>query len=452
MFRRVSFAVESFCSPRVGVARAAWRSMATYGVTLQSHEELIQRFTPAKGSPLFEMYATKPEAAFDKLLMSLEEVEQRLANWPLARWNFRIPVLVSAEEQHRSRAQLARIKSEIRLRLVEQEAARKDLVLVSEITKTPIPELRNKNRAWLQEKVSGLRWEGNVATAKELKEAWVRLEENGGREAFLLERLCCIYGLARLGTFDTAFTNQIVLASEQYTQVVPPDSKFFGKVPTGGPETARNDVKVKIDTTNHFAELMQVLMLNFPSLDILYDFLGYNVTEGYRGSLIKALTMALNHKNGVSAPNKGPSDARVLFQKKNANGRYEFLFDCKGNGNEGPDLMYGIGGKVVMITIGSDNKWLREVQLPPKRQLEGIARRVCFVMGLPFESAEVQNLMLPPAYLDRQSLMRLSTSLETDFHPSIQRWFAHYNKQLDPEMADFAEQSKKHPQEEWVRL
>ena len=447
------------------------RFTAQYGITLQSHEQILRRFSPGGTDDVPDARMTEAppmtgveaqpmtEQAFDAIINNLEKVEQRLVHWKLNKWDFRVPVLLTGEERYRTMSQLKHIKTEMRLRLVEQERALNDLRGVSEVLNTPITELRYKSRAWIQEKVSELRWQGDIESAKRVREAWVRLEDNGGREAKLLQRLCCIYGLARIGTFESAFTNFIVPADDLQLQkgdAAKVESYFTGHL-SGAPETAENDFAVAMDRGNPFTELMRLLTKHMPTLDILYDFYGYNVTDGYRSSLGRALKMTLEHNaqgEDYGTNTQGPRDYgrpdRVMFQRHSADGKLEFLFDHRQD-YSGPDFVYGNGGRIVLISIANPNKWLRETQLPHTRQMEGIARRCCFVFGIPFEQAQVQNLLLPPSVMDKKSLLRLE-SIVGPLHPALQSWSKYYDLELSQDDADYAEQAKKYPEEEWVRL
>lgn len=412
-----------------GACSSSIRGVASYGKTALSHTEVITRFhKPAEAGA----------AAEDELVL-LERVEERMRSWRLSRWQHRVPVLLTQADKEAAHSQLHTIKTLILDHAKTHALIEQDMTTVCKTLKVTPEELRLKTRAWLQEEVAKLRWSGDVALAKSVRDAFVRLEQYGSRDFKYFERLCCVYGLAKLGTFEDAFSNFVV-----------PDGK-----------------SVALDTSSPFHELMSVLVRKYPTLDLIFDFLGFNEVEGYRASLGRYLTVGLQSKHGVAVPEAAGTKSRVLFQNApNDLVNREVLFDFRDSaravadatdGRHGvADFVHIVGTDVTLITIVSKNRWLRSRQMPHTKQLEGVARRASFVFGMPYESVRIRSLLLPPSYLDRSSLDRINRhvlGLDAAGVQTLAPWVSLYEKELDVVRdADYAGMVKTKPEEEWVKL
>eukprot|EP00656_Telonema_subtile_P028570 TRINITY_DN31087_c0_g1_i1.p1 TRINITY_DN31087_c0_g1~~TRINITY_DN31087_c0_g1_i1.p1 ORF type:complete len:158 (-),score=14.59 TRINITY_DN31087_c0_g1_i1:14-487(-) len=128
-------------------------------------------------------------------------------------------------------------------------ASETDKNLVASLLTISPADLETKNRAWLQEQVSRLRWEGKVNEAKDVREAWVRLEQYGSRDFRLLERMCTIYGMSRLNVFNHAFSNYLV--AEPHTG------------------------KMHLHKEGTFQPAIEAVITAYPLIDVCYEFLGY---------------------------------------------------------------------------------------------------------------------------------------------------------------------------------
>lgn len=409
------------------------RAVASYGKTALTHTELVTKYL-----------ATEPQTNADELAL-LETVEERMRGWRLNRWEHRVPVLMSQADKEAAQSQLHTIKTLMLDHAKTHSLMQQDMEAVCKTLKVTPEELRTKTRAWLQEEVAKLRWNGDVALAKNIRDAFVRLEQYGSRDFKYFERLCCVYGLAKLGTFDDAFSHFVV--------------------PSGK--------SIALDTSSPFRELMSVVVRKYPTLDLVFDFLGFNEVEGYRSSLGRYLTLGLQAKHAdpntsstiTTSPAVAPT-SRVLFQHEAHLASREVLFDYRDSaravadaseGQQGvADFVHISGSDVTLVTVVTKNRWLRSRQVAHAKQLEGIARRTSFVFGIPYDSVRIRNLLLPPAYLDRVSLDRLNRhvlGLDATKVQSIAPWINLYEKELDVGRdADYAELAKTKPEEEWVKL
>ena len=409
------------------------RHIASYDTTFQSHSALAKRYsmqvsasTSASGSGTL---------AIDVVLPKLKQVEERMAAWRLNRWEFRLPVLISQQEKEAAMAQLHTIKTLVLEQQRVQISINEDLDAVCKIFGVDANTIRSANRVWLQEKLDLLRWEGQVNAAAEARERFLRLERYGSADFRILERLCCMYGLAKFGTFEEGFQNQIV----------------------EDPKTGRPI----LSSENPFTELMQLVVTNIQALDILYDFLGFNTTEGYRESLGKYVAKNLRNKASGSENSKSPSASRILFQDPS---KGEILFDFKNSqaalaqadAVQGiVDFVYINGSDVTLIAIATPNVYQRATQLPHRKQMEGIARRASFVLGIPYDDVRIRNLLLPPSYVDNASLERLHRviGVNREQAAAVAPWLGLYDKELDRNVdIDYAEVAAKAPEEEWVKL
>lgn len=383
----------------------------------------------------------KPTASDQKVdeLALLEQVEERISSWRLSKWEQRVPVLLSQADKEAAQLQLHNVKTVLLDQAKTRALIDSDMNIVCSVLKVSRDELRLKSRSWLQEEIAKLRWAGETASAKSARDAFLRLEQYGSRDFKFFERLCCMYGLAKLGTFDDAFSNFVV--------------------PNGN--------SVALCTTSPFHELMAAIVAKYPTIDIVSDFLGFNELEGYRSSLGRYITEGLRHRHGsdTTIASTAGSTSRVLFQRSAGGSDREILFDygnsaalvANGDGRHAvADFVHVRGKDITLVSVASKNRWLRSRQQPHRKQLEGIGRRASFVLGIPFNDVRIRSLLLPPLYLDRASLHRVNThvvGLDSAHAAAFAPWVELYDKELDVEReADFAELTKSKPEEAWVTL
>lgn len=394
------------------------RCHASYGARPLTHEGMMTK------------YHGRPTAKDE--LMLLEQTEDYISRWRLNKWEFRVPPLLSSHMKEKVMLQQDVLKSLILTISEERKSVERDIALLASLTGISPESVRGKTRAWLQEEASKLRWNGEVNKAREVRDAFLRLEIYGAKDHRILERLCCIYSLGLQGTFEEAFGN-----------IVTQDSL------TG---------KFSVDESNPFGELLSLIVTRYPHIDIIHDFQGFNVATGYRGSLRRFMAYCLGKKLKVDVP-KG-NERVVLHSVENR----EILFDF-GNSKERitvddsvyglPDFMYINHSDIFLITIAAENHWLRNRQLPHSKQLEGIARRASFVVGAPFEKTRIRNILLPPNYVDKASLLRLTEnvlSLSEDIVKEAVPWISVYEKELDSQDVDYCELQKTVNEEEWLTL
>ncbi|ORC90735.1 uncharacterized protein TM35_000071590 [Trypanosoma theileri] len=377
---------------------------------------------------LFSLYHSGNKSSNE--LELLEQVEERISKWKLNKWEMRVPPLLPAHEKEVMRRQQELLKSSFFHWGKCRDALNADIEIVSSLTGISKEDVRGKNRSWMQEEAAKLRWMGEVNKATRLRDAFMRLEIYGSRDHMLLERLCCIYGLALQGTFESAFSN--------YIMEDPLTKKIF------------------VDESNPFRDLISHIIKTYPQIDIIYDFLGFNITEGYRSSLRRYLESLL-----LKTDQETKSKGRLAF----GNGKkLEFLFDfcdsrkslVSGECVQGmPDFLYVNGTDITLIIIASENTWLRNRQLPHRKQMEGIARRASFVTGIPFSEVRIRNLLLPPAYLDKNSILRINEvlfGLSKEEEQKLVPWLMVYDKELDSKDVDFCALVKSTNEEEWLTL
>lgn len=395
------------------------RLHSSYGFSVLDHAGLVARFQD------------QPRKSDDSLLSLLEKTEYTIANWKLNKWEFRLPPLLVPSEKEKWTLQLNILKSFFIERGKLLKDIKRDIDLVSSLGEVPPSEVRNKSRTWVQEKVSKLRWNGEVDKAKGLRDAFSRLEVYGAREHQVLERLCAIYGLGLVNTFDDAFGNFIV--EDEITRT-------------------RSVIK-----ENFFLELLSMIVTEHPYIGLLYDFLGFNSRLGYRSSLGSLLKKAVEHKHKIFPGEEGRmlvNDAQrkiILFDVSESKALIASDDSIYGL----PDFLYICGSNFFLITIASENFWLRNRQLPHKKQMEGIGRRGSFVLGIPLSNVRIRNVLLPPNYLDKPSLSRLLSdvvNLSLTESVSIFPWLNLYDKELDKCDLDFCEMIKHNAHEEWVTL
>lgn len=383
------------------------------------HRELLSRYSDA------------PSTSSKSILDLLEETEERISLWKLNKWEFRISSLVSGKDKETYLLQLDVLKAFFLERSKVLERTKRDLQQISRLGGVSIEQVRHKDQLWLQDTIAKLRWSGEVNKAKALRDAFTRLEIMGGRDYRILERLAAIYGLGMLNSFESAFTNMIV------------EDK----------ETGRKTVQRE----NSFTQLLTKLLQNYPYVRLVHDFLGFNVSSGYRSSLRELLAAAVEERHSVETHVREKLIANDWRQRV-------ILFDFLDSSsliasNDTiyglPDFVYITGPHFYLITVASENFWLRSRQLPHKVQMEGIGRRGSFVLGIPLQEVKIKNILLPPKYLDRSSIARLLQEvfgLSTSSISSRFPWFNSYTKELDEKDVDFCEMLKKNVSEEWLTL
>lgn len=384
------------------------RTLATYGVTLLSHDEVVRKFGPqAKGD----------------ILQLLESVEKKIFSWRLCKWEGRVPVLQQKTDKLVAEKQLSILKMMFLDRAKTSELIEQDLSFVGSELHLTKNEVRQLTRFEMQEKVADLRWKGEIQKAKAVREAFLRLEQYGARDFQFFERLSAVYGLGKLGTFDRLFDNTASVNEEG---------------------------TVLLGSCSEFGELVGLTVSKFPMIDIIHDFLGLNVVEGYRSSLRQFLALGLHAKNNTEFAR----GSRLLFNNENES-LLDFADSCDSIANNSlsqgvPDFVYICGGDITLITIASPNRWLRARQLPHRKQMEGIARRASLSRLLDYNQVRIRNLFLPPEYIDRPSLDRLvrALNLPDEFAP----WVSIYDKQLSSTDQDYASLSTPKSDEEWVKL
>lgn len=370
-----------------------------------------------------------PENNSKAYLLLLEETERNISSWNLNKWEFRLPPLLAPHEKEKRMLQLNILKSFFIQRSKTIAEVENDLNFVSGATGVDPEAVKMKSRLWLQDQVTKLRWSGEVNKAKQLSDAFVRLEVYGARDFRLLERLCAIYGLGTFSTFENAFSNYIVQD-----------------------EAGKN----KIQASNPFSDLLSVIVHRYPFIELLYDFLGFN-TAGYRDSLKSFLGQVVEKKHQISQFKRGRALACATNPRL-------VLFDCVESkayvsSNDSvyglPDFVFIHDNRFYFITIASDNFWLRSRQLLHKRQMEGIGRRGSLVFGIPFEKVQMRHILLPPRYLDKASLTRLLEgvfNLSSAEMVSMFPWIDLYDKELDDSDVDFCETQKQCFEADWVTL
>jgi hypothetical protein len=464
---------------------------AVYGRKLREHEDVVADFAPRptekdpEGEAAIAALTCKDGAEFvERAMPLLDRVEDRLAQWKLAKWEFRVPSLLEPGEKESAKRQLAAVRCAMLDRIQNKKVDDADLLAVSHFTgnKIPLDELRTKTRAWVEQHVSQLRWEGDIAAARQIREAWLRLENRGGPQKDFLQRLCYVYALGRLGTFDDAFANTIVPSTDGSALGALSGSKSHkgnkklqdALIPGDGHSSAVRRFKsltsvssapvAQLDETNVLEQLLQLTLVNMPSISTLHDFIGLNQgvvlgrgqRGGYRDALGTYMTLSIRQQlsevkgNTPRRPDDPADETRnryiinrrgfrvpkafaalvahgrrarnlVRAQGLNRKGEHVILFDYRTQPKDSNtpmqpscDFMLVRGNEVTLITIASHNRYLREVQIVGTRQAQGIARRAAMVTGGDINTAKCRTLLLPPSFLDRTNLRRLHRVLGID--------------------------------------
>jgi len=316
-----------------------------------------------------------------------------------------------------------------------------------------------------------LRWEGRVDDAREIRDAWKRMAENGAREdSHLLDRLCCFYGIIKNNSFCNAFTNYIER------------------------DPATNEII--LNTEDVYGETASLLISNVPVMDVFYAFLGFqprsnmNEAGGYGHAIGKYFVMNLHQKylgDGTEKPKA--SHIRCAELMNNSNEKEKVLFDSTTeclffsnlngaeqwpNSNTPRYLHYRRLTKAetetehangfftypkpsaddmyiaTLILVASQNPHERRVQLPERKEKDGIARRLSYILGVPIDNVRLRVLFLPPEQLDHDSVERMIDVLGNQVYvDEFQYFHGQYGRELESSDVDYAEQRKKIPQEDW---
>ena len=117
------------------------------------------------------------------------------------------------------------------------------------------------------------------------------------------------------------------------------------------------------------------------------------------------------------------------------------------------------GTDITIVAIADPSRHERSLQLPGRRQLEGIARRASLTLGVAASDVRIRMLYLPPAFMDTSSLHRLHRVLghtesteDLVMKQMVPAWALLYDKELDATEMDYMEVAKKYPEDEWVML
>lgn len=477
---------------------------AHYGVAMLSHTDFLSKYGAA---PQPASAAAAPASFVDKLLPPLERVETVMGAWKLNRWEHRVPLVMHSEaEKELARRQLHELKRVVLSQRGAREAKRRDVEFLCGALEVKPAELAAKDRKWINEKISKMRWKGEVAAAREVREAWRRLEESALSENNILLRLCCVYGLGRMGTFEAAFSNMIL----------PADGATAANPSLRSSASSSNEV-ARLDISDPFREVLSLIAAYIPSIDILHDFLGMNTLQGYTPSLATYMLSLLRGRDALvaSATEKGGAASfdlgkftrevradvqraaagkasRILYQNA---ARGEYLFATSTNSTPlsttnpfllsaqpAPiaDFVHIVGGDITLLAVAADNHYKREVQLANDKQLEGIARRAVFVLSgskesaITFDNVRVRSFMLPPKKIDLASLQRLDRVLRlseplpagtqnetrdaltggslSQVTETIFPWTAEYTVTTDHNDVDYAAQARNSREDDWKRL
>eukprot|EP00658_Telonema_sp_P-2_P027177 TRINITY_DN21042_c0_g1_i2.p1 TRINITY_DN21042_c0_g1~~TRINITY_DN21042_c0_g1_i2.p1 ORF type:complete len:239 (+),score=56.89 TRINITY_DN21042_c0_g1_i2:202-918(+) len=238
--------------------------------------------------------------------------------------------------------------------------------------------------------------------------------------------------MSRLNVFNHAFSNYLV--AEPHTG------------------------KMHLHKEGTFQPAIEAVITAYPLIDVCYEFLGY--TGGvYHRALRKYMIQLIKSKhNGVVSQAPG---SRVLCT---AAGGKVVLFEMNSVPGESAqhgtgDFLYMNGTDITLVSIANPSRHERALQLPGRRQLEGIARRASLTLGVSASDVRIRMLYLPPSFLDGASLHRLHRVLgHTDStedlvqHQMVPAWALLYDKELDAAELDYMEVAKKYAEDEWVML
>ena len=287
----------------------------------------------------------------------------------------------------------------------------------------------------------------------------------------------------------------------------------------------------QVEHRNLLHDLLQLTLVNIPTVSILHDFLGLATSSvlaadsspGYRDALGAYLTSSIRQQLKAANPdadggedqaadtertivnrlghrvprafaavaNAVPKEAGKSLLRavgKNSKGERVVLFDYRISADaaskervERPippcDFALMRGSDVTLITIASHNRYVRENQIVGGRQAQGIARRCAMLFGTDISEGRCRTLLLPPGFMDKTNLRRLhriigidgditvaaddavTASIVGDVEAELATvpaecsgWVRFYSKSLTTADEDYAAQSSKVNEEEWVRL
>ena len=325
----------SFLIPPEGTAlrvEAARGYFAAYGKTVRTHDDMRRLFGNGLGAAGLAAVtatvdstkggdaakdgggqATAADAFLAAVVPKLSLVEDRMISWKMQNWDFRVPALLNTQEKESAIRQLRALQQRARELLTQRYAAKQQMVAVMALTGVSSEEeLNGKTRGWVLEQVAAMRWRGEIDKAARLRDAWVALEKQGSQQHALFDRLCCVYGLGMLGTFDHAFANTIrevdvaaarASAAVSTAKTVATDKKakkgqqqqttspavLSGPAANGGGQRC-----LMLDSSNPFKELLAHVVAYLPTIHVLYDFTGF----GYVHSDAVGSLAASNHGRG----------------------------------------------------------------------------------------------------------------------------------------------------------
>ena len=407
----------------VTLFQAQKRYVATYGRLLLSHEDVLSKYQNEK------VRCTTFAQFTSAVVPKLEDLEDHIGRWRLNKWLFRVPAtLTSQAEKDDLMAQLSMLKEKWTEFVRRRESVRADVAVVTHslgLSAATRDIFAVTSRDQIQGHITALRWNGSVDQARQVRAAWERLEKAGASDGYLLERMCCVYGLMRNNCFNGAFANII---------------KRDG--PSG---------KVTFDSSDALRIAGEVILTNVPSMDLYFAFLGYN-PRGYNGALAQYMALNLHAKHNKAYDRRvgrGGQGNIVLFESTS-----EFLYQAANtqrllhvvSGGEGATLL------ATLVIVASPNRYEREGQIPKQKELDGISRRLGFVVGVIPDNVRVRVLFLPPNYVDEVSLSRLHETMGGLYAEEFTNFTGQYHRELSKEDKDFEHQRNTLPQEEWSAL
>ena len=405
-------------------------------------------------------------------------MEKYILRWRKGKWAFRVSNLITgAAEKELLLEQLDLLQEKWKSLAVHRKRTKGNLEIVAKAlhlaeSSSYRDVLSKESQISLEKHIASLRWEGRVDEAKLVRDAWRQIQSECEKEhGNLLERLCCLYGLIKNNAFCSAFTNII--------------------------ERDESTGKIVLNKSNIYEETAKLLVSNIPFMDIFYAFLGYqprsiaNEGGGYGEAIGKylAINLACKYENQAGVyqkfpepPGRSMANESVLFDApaetlfySNLNGdnhwpnsntpRYLHFRKVNDTSTNGDSVQQSTTGEAypkanasdtyiaTLILIASENPHERRVQIPEKKERDGIARRLAFVVGVPPDNVGLRVLFLPPAYLDGLSAERFVEVLDGKvWAPEFQCFHGYYARELEGADIDFAEQRKKLPQEDWREL
>jgi hypothetical protein len=396
------------------------RHIAQFGIVPLSHTELLQKYTsPNARCVNFAEFTSK-------VVPQLEALEEHISRWRLGKWMFRVPVLLpSHAEKEAAMTQLDTIKAKWLEYVQRREDVKQDVAVITQslgMSGATRDVLATLTRTKIHDHITTLRWNGDVDTARKVRAAWERMEVAGASDAHLLDRMCCVYGLLRNNCFENAFGNVI------------------RKNPATG--------KIVLDRSDALRGAAETILTNVPSMDIYYSFLGYD-PAGYSQALGRYIVTNLSAK--YKEVEFRTNSTGVVFEA----GNHQELLCATSTKFVHVQAVEETQGKhfnATLLLVASSNRYEREGQIPKRKELDAVERRLSFLLGVPPESVRSRVLFLPPAYLDKVSLSRLHEMMGGAFAEEHQHFQGQYTKELTEEDQDYTHQRSTLPQEDWATL